>query len=326
MKNTNRQNNYNESLIVQELANRIINKKNFITDEDIIEEFIKSLNDDETEQTKETYRKGARKFIKYCKDNNIAEVEEKHIKDYKKYLKANYKPSSICMYVTSLKRLYRFLEKKGIRNITTDLKGAKNTRNFKKDPLTIEQTKDLLNSIDRSTEEGIRNYALIRLLVATGLRTIEIERANIEDLGVKGNANVLYIQGKGKDSKEEYVVLTHSTLKAIREYLKTRKNVKPSDALFISYSDRTNGQRLKTRSIRDIVKKTYKNIGIISNKITTHSLRHTAITLSLLGGATLQEAQQLARHSNINTTLIYAHNIDRIENNAESKIELILEN
>lgn len=315
---------YNNSLITQDIKELLFNSKNFILDETILQDFIKSL--DATEQTKETYLKGARRFITYCKENNILEVSEADIMSYKNYLRNNYKASSISMYITSLKKLYKFLEKKGIRNIATDLKGAKNTRNFKKDPLTIEQTKDLLKSIETTTDEGKRNYALIKLLVATGLRTIEIERANIEDIRALGTANVLYIQGKGRDDKEEYVVLTYSTLKAIQDYLKTRKDAKPSDPLFVSYSDRSNGQRLKTRSIRDIVKKAYKNIGIVSDKITTHSLRHTAITLSLIGGASLQEAQNLARHSNINTTLIYAHNIDRIHNNAESKIEALLEN
>lgn len=315
---------YNKSLTTQDIREMLFNSKDFILDETILIDFVRSL--DATEQTKETYLKGARRFIAYCKDNNILEVSEADIMSYKNYLRNNYKASSISMYITSLKKLYKFLEKKGIRNITTDLKGAKNTRNFKKDPLTIEQTKDLLKSIDTTTDEGKRNYALIKLLVATGLRTIEIERANIEDIRALGTANVLYIQGKGRDDKEEYVVLTYSTLKAIQDYLKTRKDAKPSDPLFVSYSDRSNGQRLKTRSIRDIVKKAYKNIGIVSDKITTHSLRHTAITLSLIGGASLQEAQNLARHSNINTTLIYAHNIDRIHNNAESKIEALLEN
>lgn len=315
---------YNKSLTTQDIREILFNSKDFILDETILIDFVRSI--DATEQTKETYLKGARRFITYCKDNNILEVNEADIMNYKNYLRNNYKASSISMYITSLKKLYKFLEKKGIRNITTDLKGAKNTRNFKKDPLTIEQTKDLLKSIDTTTDEGKRNYALIKLLVATGLRTIEIERANIEDIRALGTANVLYIQGKGRDDKEEYVVLTYSTLKAIQDYLKTRKDAKPSDPLFVSYSDRSNGQRLKTRSIRDIVKKAYKNIGIVSDKITTHSLRHTAITLSLIGGASLQEAQNLARHSNINTTLIYAHNIDRIHNNAESKIEALLEN
>lgn len=315
--------NYNPIASAEEIKNFLIKEKYFKVNEAILNDFINNL--DASKETKETYLKGARKFIKWCEEEGIEEVMKEDLIKYKTYLKLNnYEASSISMYITALKKLYKYLESLGIKNLASDLKGAKGSRNFKKDPLTIEQTKQLLKSIDRSTEEGLRNYALTYLLVATALRTIEIERANIEDIRTLGNTNVLYVQGKGKDAKDEYVILTNSVLNAIQDYLKVRKNPKPSEPLFISYSDRSNGQRLKTRSIRDIIKKEYQKIGIINNKITTHSLRHTGITLSLLGGASLQEAQQLARHSNINTTLIYAHNIDRIHNNAESKIERLL--
>ena len=318
-----RKNNYSPIPSAEEIKNFLIKENHFTVNETILNDFIRSL--DASKETKETYLKGARKFIKWCESEGINEVLKEDLIKYKTYLKTNgYEASSISMYITALKKLYKYLESLGIKNLASDLKGAKGSRNFKKDPLTIEQTKQLLKSIDRSTEEGLRNYALTYLLVATALRTIEIERANIEDIRTLGTTNVLYVQGKGKDAKDEYVVLTSSVMSAIQDYLSRRKNTKPSDPLFISYSDRSNGQRLKTRSIRDIIKKELKGIGIISDKITTHSLRHTGITLSLLGGATLQEAQQLARHSNINTTLIYAHNIDRINNNAESKIESLL--
>ena len=82
--------------------------------------------------------------------------------------------------------------------------------------------------------------------------------------------------------------------------------------------------RLTTRSISRIVKDNLRKAGIDSDRITAHSLRHTAVTLSLLGGATIQEAQSMARHKNINTTLIYAHNINRIKHAPERVIDTML--
>jgi integrase/recombinase XerD len=58
--------------------------------------------------------------------------------------------------------------------------------------------------------------------------------------------------------------------------------------------------------------------------LTAHCLRHTAVTLALQAGATIQEVQAFARHANINTTLIYAHNIDRIRDAPERKIDALL--
>ena len=308
-------NNYIKDIFLQD--------NNFNVNDFVLDDFKRNL--DATPRTKETYIKGVKVFLEWCTKNNINEVTHATLIQYKEDLVAqNKKSATISMYMTALKKLYKYLETKGIKNIASDLKGAKQKRNYSKDPLTLDQAKDLLNSIDRTTNEGKRNYALIHLLLTTGLRTIEIERANIEDIRNVANNSVLYVMGKGRDTKDEYVKLTYETLKAINEYLATRTIKSDKEALFTSLSDRTNGKRLKTRSIRDIIKKAYLKIGINSDKITTHSLRHTAITLSLLGGTPLQEVQQMARHSNINTTMIYAHNLKRIESNAEQNIQTLL--
>jgi integrase/recombinase XerD len=311
------------ALINNNIKDLFLQDINFNVNNFVLDDFKRNL--DATPSTKETYLKGVKVFLEWCTLNNISEVTHATLIQYKEDLVAqNKKSATISMYMTALKKLYKYLETKGIKNIASDLKGAKQKRNYSKDPLTLDQAKDLLNSIDRTTKEGKRNYALIHLLLTTGLRTIEIERANIEDIRNVANNSVLYVMGKGRDTKDEYVKLTYETLKAINEYLDTRKIKSDKEPLFISLSDRTNGQRLKTRSIRDIIKKAYKKIGINNDKITTHSLRHTAITLSLLGGTPLQEVQQMARHSNINTTMIYAHNLKRIESHAESNIQKLL--
>lgn len=312
----------NLALTNYQIKDLFLQDNNFNVNDFVLDEFKRNL--DATKNTKETYIKGVKVFLEWCDNNNITEVTHATLIQYKEDLMETKKANTISMYMTALKKLYKYLETKGIKNIASDLKGTKQKRNYSKDPLTLDQAKDLLNSIDRTTNEGKRNYALIHLLLTTGLRTIEIERANIEDIRNVANSSVLYIMGKGRDTKDEYVKLTYETLKAINEYLATRTTKSDKEPLFTSLSDRTNGQRLKTRSIRDIVKKAFRNIGLNSDKITTHSLRHTAITLSLLGGTPLQEVQQMARHSNINTTMIYAHNLKRIESNAEQNIQTLL--
>lgn len=57
------------------------------------------------------------------------------------------------------------------------------------------------------------------------------------------------------------------------------------------------------------------------SRITAHSLRHTAITLSIKGGASLQQAQAMARHTDPKTTLVYFHNLARVEAGAEKHIK-----
>lgn len=92
----------------------------------------------------------------------------------------------------------------------------------------------------------------------------------------------------------------------------------------VSLSNNSLQGRMSTHAIGRMIRDYYHLAEIYSKRITPHSLRHTAITLALKGGASIQEAQAMARHQNINTTLIYAHNIDRTANAAEFKIDHIL--
>ncbi len=66
-----------------------------------------------------------------------------------------------------------------------------------------------------------------------------------------------------------------------------------------------------------MVKETLKRIGVDDPRITAHSLRHTAISLSIKHGATLVQAQAMSRHANPATTMIYVHNTERATKGAE---------
>jgi integrase/recombinase XerD len=276
-------------------------------------------------KSEDTYRKALKQFRDYLSAKQIGEPTRQDILNYRSFLMERYTPCTVSSYLTPVKGLYQFLEAENVtKDITRGIKGAKHQNGFKKDALTIEQAKDLLGDIDTSTLDGKRNYALVNLLIRTGLRTVEVERANIEDIRQQGGEALLYIQGKGRDSKDAFVLLTEAALKPIRAYLKLRGKADQKDPLFISHSDRNNGGRLTTRSISRIVKESLRDAGIDSERLTAHSLRHSAVTFSLLAGASIQETQSLARHKNINTTMIYAHNIDRIKKAPERKIDELL--
>lgn len=178
-----------------------------------------------------------------------------------------------------------------------------------------------MESIDCGTVQGLRDYALLVLMTTGGLRAIEAVRANIEDLRSLGDATVLYVQGKGREEKTEYVKITPHTEEAIRTYLKTRGATKPTDPLFVSEANRNKDKRLTTRSVSRIVKNVFIANGFKSEKLSAHSLRHTAITLSLISGKDITETMQFARHSNIATTMIYNHALDKAKNRCSEAIE-----
>lgn len=315
--------------------NYLQEQQNIIYDE-LLKAYEKQL--DVKENTKRTYLNCLKQFMAWLEKNNINSVEYETILSYKSYLKSHeeyneeslevmqveHKARAINTHLTAIKDFFKYLECKGFKNVAKGVKKERTSNNFTKDSLTLEQVKGIYESIDINTIEGARANALFRLLIGTGLRECEVIRADIQDIGVKADKNVLYVQGKGETEKNNYVIITPSVMNALQHYFKMRGNPKPSEPLFTSNSDRNNGQRLTTRTIQRIVKGLYANNGIISNKITTHSTRHTAITLSVLNGASIQQAQSMARHKDINTTMIYFHNINRLEDNAESKLEQLL--
>ncbi|MFA5638772.1 MAG: tyrosine-type recombinase/integrase, partial [Anaerovoracaceae bacterium] len=289
---------------------------------EVVQKYIDLL--DVKPKSRETYRKALKQFMLFLESNAITQPTRADILKYKAYLMDNYKACTVSSYMTAVKGFFAFLEAEKIYpNIANGIKGAKHQQGFRKDALTIDQVKRILDGIDTSSIEGLRNYALINLFVRTGLRTIEAHRANIEDIRQEGGEALLYIQGKGRDSKDSFVLLTDSTLYPIQKYLMARRTIDPKAALFASHSDRNEGERITTRTISWIVKQAMRTVGIDSERLTAHSLRHTAVTFSLIAGATIQEAQAMARHSNVNTTLIYAHNIDRIAKAPERKIDAL---
>lgn len=272
-------------------------------------------------KTAETYSKALKRLFKYLAENQISEPTRTDLIAFRDELKASTKASTVKTYFTATRLFFRWLEQEGLyKNIADKIKGAKVEHGHKKDALTIDQVKDVIGGFSNDSSTNKRDYAVFVLMVTCGLRTIEVARADIEDLRTLGSKTVLYVQGKGKEEKSEYVIITRETEKAIRAYLATRTDASDKAPLFCSSSNNSKGERLSTRTISGLIKASLQAVGLNSTRLTAHSLRHTAVTLSLLGGSTLQEARQFARHTNIATTEIYAHNLERIANPCEGII------
>lgn len=286
---------------------------------DLLDRFIAYV--DATERTIDTYRKALKQFFVYLKDHSINQPSRTDVLSYRDELKETHKPATVQTYIIAIRQFFKWTEIEGIYpDIADHVKGAKVDREHKKDYLTSAQVKAVMTGIDRTTEAGLRDYAVLALMFTAGLRTIEVSRANIEDLRTAGDQTVLYVQGKGHDEKAEFVKVAPATEQAIREYLKCRKVKNSKEPLFCSTSNNSAGGRLSTRSISGIVKSHLIDAGYNSDRLTAHSTRHTAVTLALLNGQSLEAVQQFARHSNIATTQIYAHHLDKAQNKCSSVI------
>lgn len=300
-------------------TNRAEIARSQIVTEDLYNSFISYL--DASPKTIQTYSRAVKQFINYLLSKEINQPTREDVLAYREELRETRKASTVQSYIVAIRLFFQWTGQEGLYpDIAQHIKGAKISKDHKKDYLTSEQVKTVLNSISRNAPQGRRNYAIFALMVTGGLRDIEIHRANIEDLRTLGNDTVLYLQGKGREERAEYVKVPVEVEKAIRASLKDRTNAEGNSPLFISVSNNSKGERISTRSISGTIKKILINAGYDSERMTAHSLRHTAVTLSLLGGNSLQDVQQFARHSNISTTQIYAHNLDRAKNKCESTI------
>lgn len=277
----------------------------------LIEEFLSSL--DILPISKETYRTGILKFLTWQKSNNISNPTREDLLTFKNYLGESSLSVNTCnSCLTATKRFFSYLKRRyGYDDITEDVKGFKQPRGHLRDAFTAEQVEELGNNIDISTIQGKRNFAILSLLADTSIRTVSIRLATREDLRIKGKEAVLSYQGKGSQSKDKKAILTESSLPYLLAYLKARGKVALEDPLFVSHSDRNNGQRLTTRTIRGFIKGSLRQMGIDDPRLSAHSLRHFALTNALKNGADLLNVSSMAGHASVTTTQIYLHELDR---------------
>lgn len=169
--------------------------------------------------------------------------------------------------------------------------------------------KDRDGRIQRSTEQGLRLKAMYLLAVNAGLRTVEISRANIKDLSTRNGVTYLYIFGKGHTEADQRKPIAPEVKQAIDEYLQSRTDATTGNSpLFVSTGNRSKGQRIATTTISTMLKRAMQEAGFDSERLTAHSLRHTAGTTVQEITGNLYATQHYMRHANPATTEIYLHN------------------
>ena len=274
------------------------------------------------ENSRNVYRRGLQYFFKWVENTGrtISELTRADIITFKDSLLSTHSNLSVASYLVALRRFYEWAEgNKLYPNIAKGIKSPKRKNAYLKEHLRENQIADLLAHFEGNT----RDYAIVNLLLRTGLRCIEVVRANVEDITFKGGQRILKIWGKGRDEKDAFVVLTDKAYAPIRAYLDTRGTTTLKEPLFISTSNRNLKGRLTTRSISKICKEGFRAIGIDGKEYTAHSLRHTTAVLLLKNGS-LSDVQSVLRHSSPATSQIYTKSIEeelRLANPSEMKLD-----
>ena len=174
------------------------------------------------------------------------------------------------------------------------------------DTLNIHEINKLIDAIDASKPEGMRNKAIIEVLYGCGLRVSELTDLKISNL----YPQVEFIKVTGKGNKERLVPIGSVALKLIDIYLKqvrVHQTIKKGNDDFV-FLNRF-GAKLSRVTIFTLIKSLADAIGL-KKTISPHTLRHSFATHLIEGGADLRAVQEMLGHSSITTTEIYTH-IDR---------------
>ena len=240
---------------------------------------------------------------------SLRTLTRKDVLEYKDYLQEQSLSSlTISSYITAVRKFYEWAEgEKLYPNIARGIKTPRRQQAFKKQHLTDAKSRELLEHFQN---QSLRDYAIANLILRTGLRTIEVVRANIEDITFKGNRRILKVWGKGRIERDEFVVLSEKAYLPIRNYLAVaRKGAKSGEPLFTSVSHQNYGERLTAKTISSLCKDGLKAIGLEGREFTAHSLRHTTAVAILKHGGQLTDVQSVLRHSSPVTSQIYTESV-----------------
>lgn len=168
--------------------------------------------------------------------------------------------------------------------------------------LSVAEVNTLLAAPKKMDKWGLRDWAMLELLYATGLRASELVGLKVSDVNLQSG----FLLARGKGSKERLVPIGGEALRAVQEYLTDSRPLilkeKKSEALFLS----PRCSFLSRQAFWMSIKKYALQKGIC-RKVSPHTLRHSFATHLLEGGADLRAVQVMLGHADISTTQIYTH-------------------
>lgn len=291
--------------------------------DEVLTSFLNGL--DIMETSRETYRWGLVRFFKWIRSSgrSLETLSPADIMSFKNSLmKEKLSPLTIGGYVTAVRMFYSWTETSLLYpNIARSVRPPRGRKGFRKCALSPQESASLL---DYLKERSLRDYAIVNLILRTGLRTIEVSRADIGDVVRKRGKRVLKVWGKGADEKDAYVILGQPVWGPIQEYLSQRKASSKTDPLFVTEGKGHKGVRMAPRSIQYLCKEALKAIGLDGHEYSAHSLRHTTGVLILKNGGDWKDVQRVLRHASPATSQIYTASIEeemRLDSNPEGLLD-----
>ena len=293
------------------------NKKYYISE--LLVDFIEDLEvtSGRSKKTAENYALYINRLIEFTGDITVDEITSEVLRKYRlwlnRYKNDNNDELSLTTqsyHLIALRMFLKYLSRRDITSLSSDKVLLPKTVRPQVTFLHSDEIERMLNEIDLSSEEGLRDRALIELLFSSGLRVSELVSLNRDHI----NPTKREFTIRGKGSKDRPAFVSASAYQRVSDYLDARDD--PLPALFLSYSRNKgpattdgNYRRLSARSVQRIVDK-YTRLAGITKHVSPHTLRHSFATDLLMNGADIRSVQVMLGHSDISTTQIYTHVTD----------------
>jgi len=258
------------------------------------------------DQTISSYRIDLKEFTDSLNKKAVKSITPSEAVNYISLLNQQArKPSTIARKISSLKRFFGYLVNTGTLsdNPFASLSAPKISR-YHPDYLSPKEIEQIIDKIDLTSKNGIRDKMIIELLYGCGLRISELINLKLSDMEFE--AGFLRVTGKG--NKQRLVPMGEYARKSIEKYLISydHKKLQRSSNLLI-YNNM--GGELSRVGLWKIIKKRVLEAGI-TKQVSPHTFRHSFATHLIEGGADLRIVQEMLGHADITTTQIYTR-IDR---------------
>ena len=287
------------------------------------------------ENTQRAYGRAFRDFQDWSGIKDISDMENfdplKMLKFKKHLISLSKKPSTVNQIMSALRKVCRILTEFGYLKQNpfkaSIIRAEKIDTSSNKGALKVSQLNAMIEANEKIEYDGRlshllrnRNGLVLKFLYLTAARRGEVSDLIWEDIVQDGVFNVAILR-QTKSGKEQRIKLRNELYNDLLNWRTLlEKNNVISNYVFPSLGFRTLGGKMSGKGINDIIVRLGKSVGL---NISAHYLRHTAITLALEMGESLQKVQSYARHASANTTIRYYHDRQLLEKNPTDKLPLI---
>jgi site-specific recombinase XerD len=290
----------------------------------VLEFFTAQVNND---HTRKAYLNAARRFAQWCEAHGLdelAQVQPFHVAAFIKELQGQFSPPTVKQHLAALRMLFDWLVTGHVLDVNPAhaVRGPKYVVTKGKTPvLTADEARDLLNSIPTDTLQGVRDRALIGVMVYSFARVNAVLDMKVRDYFSQGRRGWVRLHEKG--GKEHEVPSHHSLEKLLDEYIAAAGIAGDPNGPLFRTTGRTTGQAqaMWQQDVYRMIQRRATAAGI-KTKIGNHTFRATGITAYLKNKGTLEHAHTLANHASPGTTKLYDGRSDEISLDEVEKISI----